>query len=874
MARLGHTLHLVRVVPFAPWWMAAWLLGTVLQLQQAEVWPLVWSLGLGAGALIGLGMCLGVTLVWQRKVPRVAKFFQHPWVFIFMLSVAACLLSLATLNARCWLQLQSALNPTLQGQDLRVVVEVASLPHFGNKGVKFRARVIHASQVNRLASTPSETRTETDTAVNLPTWMALNWSEWDAPTSMDLPLWQTLTPGDQWQFQVRLKVPHGSLNPGGFDDELRLWSLGIQATGSVLSGKSHLAPRKLGSSWHYPIDQWRHRVRTQIERALLRGNSTASSAGLIAALVMGDQSAISAVDWQIFRDTGVAHLMSISGLHITMLAWLAGALIGRGWRASALRGSGLCLRCPATWVASVGGVMVASAYAVFCGWGLPAQRTILMLLVISTLKLQGVRWPWYWIWGGSLWVIALWDPWALLQASFWLSFVAVGALILSDPGMSSARTKLADQESELVRDGHWSAFRNKLFTRIVQHLKSLTREQWVVTVALAPLSILFFGQLSVSGLLANLLAIPWVTLCVTPLALAGLAWPPLWQVAAAAFQPLMSVLTWLAAWPEGVLHFAQAPLSLIVLALLGALMCFQPWPWAVRAWGVLWLMPVCLWQSPKPAWGQFELWALDIGQGNAVLLRTARHVLLYDTGPEWGEDADAGQRVLLPFMARMGMPLDRLMLSHRDSDHTGGAASVLRSQPQADLWTSLEEGHALSQLRAVHRCTAGEGWEWDGVRFEVLHPKADDYATARTSNALSCVLRVDASQDKLTQRGHDGLGASALLVGDIEAPQEAALLQAQQLQPVDFLLVPHHGSQTSSTPAFVQTLKPQWAMVQAGYRNRYGHPAESVVLRYAQMAVPMASSPTCGAAYWQSLVPQRLDCERDVHRRYWHFKTP
>lgn len=844
---------------WVPWWVGAWLLGTVLQLQQANVWRLSSSLG-GAAVAVGL-LAMAHWLArsgWLRT-------WQAVRTVLFRLAVcsAIALLSMSFVNLRCWYQMQDALDPLLEGQDLRMVVEVASLPHDGNHGVKFQGRALRAYTVGSNAE------------VKVPEWLELTWSEWEAPTSMDLPLWQSLAPGDQWQFQVRLKLPHGSLNPGGFDEELRLWEQGIMATGSIRAGKSQLPPRKLSSSWRYPVAQLRHHVRAQIASTLRTSSfGPHASAGLIAALVMGDQAAIAPADWQTFRNTGVAHLMSISGLHITMLAWLASVLIARIWRWSASRGTWLCLRIPAPLVASIGGVMIASGYAIFCGWGLPAQRTILMLWVMSLLRGLGLRWPWYWVWGWALWGVAFWDPWALLQASFWLSFVAVGALILSEPRPVHVRTNLADLDTELVRKDRFASFRIMMVTSLLAHLKSLAREQWVVTVALAPLSILFFGQLSLSGLLANLVAIPWVTLCVTPLALAGLVWHPLWQVAAASFQPLMGLLVWLAEWPAGVWHFAQAPLALTLLAVLGGLTCFQAWPWAVRCWGVLWLVPVCLWQAPKPAWGQFDVWALDIGQGNAVLLRTAHHSLLYDTGPAWDENADAGQRVLVPFMARMGVVLDRLMLSHRDSDHTGGATSVLAAHLHADLWASLEDGHPLSQMRDVHRCAAGQQWKWDGVRFEVLHPTPDDYKQAKTSNGLSCVLRVDASQGNPSPQGHDAQGGSALLVGDIEAPQELALLHANGLLPVDFLLVPHHGSQTSSTLDFVQTLKPQWALVQAGYRNRYGHPAPQVVSRYAQLGVPLAQSTVCGAAYWQSQWPQRLDCERDVRRRYWHFKAP
>ena len=211
------------------------------------------------------------------------------------------------------------------------------------------------------------------------------------------------------------------------------------------------------------------------------------------------------------------------------------------------------------------------------------------------------------------------------------------------------------------------------------------------------------------------------------------------------------------------------------------------------------------------------------------------------------------------------------MLSHRDADHTGGAAAVLRAHPQADLWSSLEDGHPLSNLRPVNACMAAQKWEWDGVQFELLHPVFSDDTKLAGANALSCVLRVDASRETPSKMGQDRHMASALLVGDIEAAQELAMLERQALKPVGVLLVPHHGSQTSSTPGFIQALRPHWAVVQAGYRNRYGHPAPGVLERYANQKVPVSVSFECGAAHWQSTLPQQLDCERELRRRYWHL---
>jgi competence protein ComEC len=267
-----------------------------------------------------------------------------------------------------------------------------------------------------------------------------------------------------------------------------------------------------------------------------------------------------------------------------------------------------------------------------------------------------------------------------------------------------------------------------------------------------------------------------------------------------------------------------------------------------------------LWQPARPAPGQFELLAADIGQGNAVLVQTATYALLYDAGPRYSRESDAGHRVLVPLLRALDVRLDTLLLSHRDSDHVGGAPAVLAMQPQAALLSSIEPGHELQRLRPVSRCEAGQQWDWDGVRFEVLHPQAADYDAARRSNALSCVLRVSNGTQTL------------LLAGDIEQAQEAQLLAAGAPLKADLLLVPHHGSKTSSSAAFLEAVAPQLALVQAGYRNRFGHPAPPVLARYAERGVPVFDSAHCGAMGWDSARPQAMRCQRALARRYWHHR--
>jgi competence protein ComEC len=535
----------------------------------------------------------------------------------------------------------------------------------------------------------------------------------------------------------------------------------------------------------------------------------------------------------VFRATGVAHLMSISGLHITLFAWLAALVVRWLW----CRSPRLCLALPAPSAALMAGVLLAGAYALFSGWGVPAQRTVLMLATIAALKLSGRRWPWPQVWLLACTVVVAVDPWALWQAGFWLSFVAVGVLFATNPIADNARGKSA-----------------------TGHFVSLLKEQWVVTLALTPLTLLLFGQVSVVGFVANLLAIPWVTLVVTPLALAGAVWAPLWDGAAWALQPLAALLQWLAAWPLAVVFVPAPPLWAGVAAVAGGALLAMRLPWALRALALPLLVPALCWQPARPAVGQFELLAADIGQGNAVLVRTATHALLYDAGPRFSSESDAGHRVVVPLLRALGERLDVLMLSHRDADHTGGAAAVLAQQPQAALMGSIEADHALQALRPATPCTAGQHWNWDGVTFEVLHPESGNEARSVRANARSCVLRIATPGPQ---------PAVALLVGDIEHAQEQALVDRAAPLAADVLLVPHHGSKTSSSAAFLDAVQPRTALVQAGYRNRFGHPAPEVLDRYRQRKIQVVESARCGAATWDSAQPRQVRCERDTRPRYW-----
>lgn len=813
----------------------AWVVGTLLQLQQSALWP-AWVY-----ACFMLPALVAIALGAMQSIARWRG--SHRWgcpLWCAVLLVAAC--GWGSTGLRAVVFASHALDPALEGKDLRVTGVVADLPQLQANAVRFRLAVEAAYAVG-----------QPEQVVPLPARMDVGWYSGPWMTeAQEVELQRSipaLQPGERWEFTLRLKAPHGNVNPYGFDYELALWEQGVQATGYVRAGVRDAAPRLLASTRGYPVAQARQAVRERIRTHV----SDPQAAGLIAALVVGDQAALAQSDWDVFRATGVSHLVSISGLHITLFAWGASLLLGALWRRSAW----LMLRLPAPTAALWGGVLLATAYAVFAGWGVPAQRTCLMLATVAALRWVGARWPWPAVWLLACAVVVAADPWALLQSGFWLSFVAVGVLFATNLGAAHADLS-----------GAGGTFSSKMagsrLCRVGQHVRAMLREQWVITVALAPLTLLLFGQVSVVGLVANALAIPWVTLVVTPLAMLGTAVPALWDVAALCIGWGMQVLQCLAQAPGATFTVAHAPLWLAVLGVLGALLLVAPAPRALRLLGAPMLLPVLLWQSPVPPHGAFELLAADIGQGNAVLVRTAHHALLYDAGPRYSADSDAGQRVLVPLLQALGTRLDTVVLSHRDADHVGGAAAVLAMQPQAVLYSSVEASHPLRTGRDTPRCEAGQQWQWDGVQFEFLHPRAQDYANVSKPNAISCVLRI-----------RNGT-RTALLTGDIEAPQEARLVadMGADLQ-ADVLLVPHHGSKTSSTAAWLDAVAPRLALVQAGYRNRYGHPAPVVMQRYTQRHIMVLDSPHCGAVVWRSDAPEAPQCWRQHEKRYWqHVLEP
>lgn len=776
----------------------------------------------GARELVvaGLAWLAGLALLHRcERLPTAAEYLALAGAFVLLVllllrrrhrlalvgSIAVLAFTQAALRAE-W-RLAPELHPAWEGRDLALTGRVDSLPvaitgQGGVPGWRFEFAVEAVGPAG--TALPPE-----------------------VPRRVMLLAYQgpPVTAGERWRFTARLKRAHGLANPGGFDAELWLFEQGLRASGVVRA-----AERLQASPW-WEIDAARQRLRNAIRERV----ADPGMAGVLAALSLGDQNAIAHADWALFRDTAVAHLLSVSGMHVTLFAWLAAALVAPLWR----RSRWLCLRVPAPTAARWVGVGAALGYALFSGWGVPAQRTVLMLAAVAGLQACRLRWPWPLVLLAAGVVVTAVDPWALMQPGFWLSFGAVGLLLAA--GGEPA-------------EGAWA------------RCKAALRTQAIATVGLAPLSLICFAQLSLVGLLANLLAIPLISFVITPLALLGGLAPPLWALAAGLTQLLMGWLKLLSGLPGAVWWVPAAPAWAQGLALLGAALMVMRLPWRLRLAGLAMTLPL-LWPAvPRPPAGEFELLAADIGQGNAVLVRTQGHVLLFDAGPVYAPGSDAGERVLLPLLRALGINrLDQLMLSHRDSDHVGGAAALLQALAVAELRSSLEPGHPLLRAGpATARCEAGQGWTWDGVRFDLLHPLPAHYEGGLRPNDLSCVLRITAAT-----------GRRALLAGDLEAEQERRLVQREADLRSDVLLVPHHGSKTSSSAELLAATRPALALVQAGYRSRFGHPAPSVLARYQAAGIAVVASPACGAWRWQSdAQPAAGVCERERRRRYWQDRAP
>ncbi|EAR23543.1 DNA internalization-related competence protein ComEC/Rec2 [Nitrococcus mobilis] len=607
----------------------------------------------------------------------------------------------------------------------------------------------------------------------------------------------TVHPGERWRWRVKLRQPHGLMNPTGFDYERWLFQNRIDATGYV---RNTLQARRLDTAWS--VDALRERISRGIATAL---EGQGAAAGVLTALVTGDRRGIDPATWRDLNAAGITHLIAISGLHIGLVAGLVYWLTGGLWR----RLPQVPLWLPTPIAQTVTGTLAAMGYATLAGFSVPTQRALIMLMVLASARLARRRIGPLRAWWGAMAAVLALDPFAPLGPGFWLSFTAVAVILLvvrRRPGVS--------RRQELIG------------------------LQFALAVGLLPIMSAWFQRCSLIAPFINLAAIPLAGMLLVPGAL--LATAALWLLPGLG-SLLLQGLAWLTqSLLAGLGHLVHAvqPLVLLptpefwtlALAAVGATLLLLPAGFPGRVLAVPLCVPLLVGVRASPSPGTAWITVLDVGQGSSVVVRTARHILVYDTGPAWGGgNAAAASVSLLPFLRSRGITVvDRVVVSHADDDHSGGLAALLAALPAANVVIGEPFATAPSGARL---CQRGQAWQWDEVRFRVLAPRG----RGLRGNDASCVIRVASA------------GAALLLPGDLERAGELELLEQPGSLSADVLLVPHHGSRTSSSAEFIRRVQPSLALVSVGRNNSYGLPAAEVINRYRRHGVRVLRTDRDGA---------------------------
>jgi competence protein ComEC len=636
--------------------------------------------------------------------------------------------------------------------------------------------------------------------------------------------------GARLALTVRLRPPLGARNPGGFDYERWLLINGYGATGYVRQAAQAPASARVRDAWLG--------FRATLAERLQAAAPDEDGAALVAALALGERYLFTDRHWADFRRTGTSHLVAVSGMHVALLGLVVFAAVRRYW-----------LRLPA-WIAhydleaaAVASLVATAYYAALTGFAVPAQRSLVMIAVGLAVVVSRRRIDTAQALAATLLAVIAFDPFAPLTASFWLSFVAVALLLaLAQP------RPLREPAAPLVR-------------RACRAARELAAWQWWIGLALLPLTVLYFGELSAIGSLVNLVAIPFFNAVLVPLVVTA-TMAQTFASAAAVTTPLVTFVGALASVTVSTLHLAaelpgaasivpMPPLSAWLVAVCGVAFAVTAPPLPGRALAWLALVPLlrpALERLPHEA---VRAVVLDVGHGLAVIVETRAHRLLFDAGPA-SASFDSGASVVLPALAAAGRrDLDAVVLSHADNDHAGGAAAVLAAFPAATVW----KGPDVERFEG-RTCTRGDTWWWDGVVFEVLHPEG---GFAGAGNDSSCVLRVSAG------------GRALLLTGDVERRGEAALLGAAPV--ADVVVVPHHGSATSSSEPFVAAVGARYAIVSAGFANRWGFPRPEVRARWQSSGALVVETGVAGAVTVELAGGEaRVFAERDGRHRYW--ETP
>ncbi len=628
----------------------------------------------------------------------------------------------------------------------------------------------------------------TDEQIQLPNLLRLNWYK---------PLPSSLNAGEHWQLKVKLKQIHGMANPGSFDYESWLFQQRIGAIGYVRNDYKNI---KLAKPSFYSVNALRQQLVAKLNIHLLGSPQL----GLIQGLTTGVRDAISVAQWQTLRHSGTNHLLAISGLHIG-LAYAIGFFFFR-WLWS--RRSKNLLLLPATEAAAIAGFFAAFFYAALAGFAIPTQRALIMVATVMTAII--IRRPVApsSVLAFSLLLVLIWDPFAVLSAGFWLSFSAVALILFT--------------------------CQNRFPSPRWQWLKIHT----LIAFGLTPLLLLFFMQTSLIAPIANLVAVPFISLIVVPILLSAtlLLWlfeplgVALFRLADHVLALFWPLLDYFASLPFANWTSIQLPLYYFLAITLGTLLLLAPRGFPAKWLGIIGLSPLLLFSPAHPEQGEFWFTLLDVGQGLSAVVQTKEHTLVYDTGPKFSDTFNTGTAIVQPYLQHQGInKIDTLVISHADNDHVGGAKPLMKNITVDTLLTSVP----IKNLPQALPCHAGQSWQWDQVNFTMLHPDTNDEGS---ENDLSCVLKIS------------NRFGSVLLTGDIEKKAEDLLIHRHSNELHALIMVaPHHGSKTSSSTHFIDAVQPEIVLFPVGYRNRYHFPSKTISERYQQRNITQYNNAEHGA---------------------------
>ncbi len=656
--------------------------------------------------------------------------------------------------------------------------------------------------------------------------------------------------GDRWQLMTRLKRPRSLLNPGmGFDSAAWMYSKGINAKGYIVRGST--VRLSSDSFWSSVLKSKVNELRKGFALFLSVQSISDQQKAVFGALSVGVRDKIDRQIWHVLRDTGTAHLVAISGLHIGLVAMISGSLGGLLWRLTGrlrYRISKPAMR----WIFGLGAALL---YAMLAGFTLPTQRAAMMLILAAVMFLCRNRVAPGWFLSIALFVLLVANPLAPLSGSFWLSFIAVAVLIFS-----FRRGVTAHSDSDSLLKLSIGKLRKLVFGWV--------RLQAWLFVGMIPIFLLGFQQLSLVSPIANLLAVPVIGLLIVPLVLSALlCWcfgllqlaTIVLQLSAWLFELIWYPLSWLSYLTLSVWRQHLPTDAAVVVAVVGFVMLVfgraLPWRWL----SIVWFLPLFFLPRTHLVEGQFRYSMLDVGQGLASVVQTKHHTLVFDTGAKYPSGFDMGESVVVPFLRARGVStLDLLILSHGDNDHAGGAAAVVAEYEPKTILSG--EPVSKNMREEVRYCRAGQNWRWDGVEFAVLWPVDD---AKRSGNNASCVLRVSSKF------------GSVLLTGDVEESAERYLLKlGVDSLSSDLLQVPHHGSLTSSVPRLIRAVNPKLALNSSGYLNRFGHPHKTIVERYRRENVPLLTTAEHGAI--EVLFDKKgiyVQSEKMREQKFWRDQT-